>query len=854
MTRRVAPTTAWGALRPNQFGVGDDGVREYVESVSKASGEFLQIVNYNLAGQQYAVAGTIAGLKALKADSDRRVAEYGGKPAFMLVPGIDVPFHSTLLRKGVPEFRDKLDALLPQTIDYRGRLVGRYIPNLVAAPFEMTKEFAAKILEVVPSERIQAALDDPQIWDSYAADDQKLGRLLLTELLSWQFASPVRWIETQALLFGSAEQGGLGVEEYVEVGLGNAPTLANLGAKTLRLPQFAGRDVTVYNVGRDEGRVYMTDSDSLVPEEDADDSAVAAAASSAAAAPAVASAPAAAPAAVAEVPVAAASAGAPSGAAVADIPFKASDAIATLLAYSAKVRPDQIGESDTTDTLTNGVSSRRNQLLMDISSELGVASVDGAAEATVKALSALVNKVAPNYKAFGPVLSDIVRDRVRGMFGAAGVKLGQITKRVTDTWQLGEGWTSHVVAALVLETREGASSRGGDLASLSTDAASNAAAANALIDAAVQKVAADKGIAVAMPSAGGAAGGAVVDSAALDAFAAKVTGADGVLASTAKFVLNQLGVAAPVAEETADENAAVVAAVEAELGADWPKQVEPRFDERKAILFDDRWASAREDLARAYYNNDESALNGSFIGLGKTIADEAAWYAGKSDNADLKAAFNRVAAEAGENASESAETSRFAGDIAVVTGVAPNSIAAQVVNGLLAGGATVVATSHSFKPSVKAWAKQTYREHAAGDAKLWLVPANLSSYRDVDALVTWVGNVQKKTSGATTTILKPAYEPSLFFPFAAPPVHGSLADSGELFESQARLMLWGVERAIAGLAKIGADTDVQHKLHVVLPGSPNRGIFGGDGAYGEVKSAFDAIVNRARAERCGRAV
>ena len=836
-----------GALRPNQFGVGDDGVREYVESVSKASGEFLQIVNYNLAGQQYAVAGTIAGLKALKADSARRVAEYGGKPAFMLVPGIDVPFHSTLLRKGVPEFRDKLDALLPQYIDYRGRLVGRYIPNLVAVPFEMTKEFAAKILEVVPSERIKAALDDPKVWDSYAEDDQKLGRLLLTELLSWQFASPVRWIETQALLFGSAEQGGLGVEEYVEVGLGNAPTLANLGAKTLRLPQFAGRDVTVYNVGRDEGRVYMTDSDSLVPE--AVDEPVEQSAPAAAAAP-VAQAATPTPAAQAAAPVVPeAPAGAPSGAAVADIPFKASDAIAMLLAYSAKVRPDQIGDSDTTDTLTNGVSSRRNQLLMDISSELGVASVDGAAEATVSALSALVNKVAPNYKAFGPVLSDIVRDRVRGLFGAAGVKLGQITKRVTDTWQLGEGWASHVVAALVLETRDGASSRGGDLASLPTDAASNAAAANALIDAAVQKVASDKGVAVAMPSAGGAAGGAVVDSAALDAFAAKVTGADGVLASTAKFVLNQLGVAAPAPEDGTDENAAVVAAVEAELGSDWPKQVEPRFDARKAILFDDRWASAREDLARAYYDGNASVLSGSFVGLGKAVAAEAKWYADKTDDAELKAAYQRVAAEALEPASEDAASSRFAGDVAVVTGVAPNSIAAQVVNGLLAGGATVVATSHSFKPSVKAWAKQTYREHAAGDAKLWLVPANLSSYRDVDALVDWVGNVQKKTSGATTTILKPAYEPSLFFPFAAPPVHGTLADSGELFESQARLMLWGVERAITGLAKIGADTDVQHKLHVILPGSPNRGIFGGDGAYGEVKSSFDAIVNRARAEK-----
>ena len=62
-------------------------------------------------------------------------------------------------------------------------------------------------------------------------------------------------------------------------------------------------------------------------------------------------------------------------------------------------------------------------------------------------------------------------------------------------------------------------------------------------------------------------------------------------------------------------------------------------------------------------------------------------------------------------------------------------------------------------------------------------------------------------------------------------------------------MLWGVERAITGFAAIGSDTDVQHRLHVILPGSPNRGIFGGDGAYGEVKSAFDAIVNRAHAER-----
>ena len=848
-----------GALRPNQFGVSDEGVNAYVDGISKATGEFLQIVNYNLAGQQYAIAGTIKGLKALAQDSAKRAKEYGGKPPFMLVPGIDVPFHSRILRKGVPEFRDKLDSLLPKHIDY-SVLVDRYIPNLVACPFELTREFAQKILDVVPSERIEAALEDETTWKSYAEDEQKLGRLLLTELLSWQFASPVRWIETQALMFADCARGGLGVEEYVEVGLGNAPTLANLGAKTLALPEFSGEKVTVYNVGRDEGRVYMTDTDSLVPEvfteEDNQEASSTADATTAPAAPA------------ANVVSAAPAANAAASGPVADLPFKASDAISMLIAYSAKIRLDQIGDTDTTDTLTNGVSSRRNQLLMDISSELGVASVDGAAEAPMSALKKLVDSVAPRYKAFGAVLSDIVRERLRALFGAAGVKPTQIDKRISEVWQLGEGWRAHVLAALVLQTREGASVRGENLAQLSTDPAKNTAAADALIDAAIAQVAQAHGVSVSQPGAAGSAGGAVVDSAALDAFAQQVVGADGILAATAKFVLAKLGVEAPKAETESDENAAVVSAVEAELGADWPKQVAPRFDERKAILFDDRWASAREDVARLYYkyagknvdiqvNEVSEILNdfGSFLGAGEAVASEAEWFASLSKSRELNnlaTIFNGIARDSrtklAQNNADTAQATRFAGEVAVVTGVAPNSIAARVVTGLLKGGATVIATSHSFKPSVKSWAKKAYRENAQMGAKLWLVPANLSSYRDVDALVKWVGTVSKKVSGATTTILKPAYEPSMFFPFAAPPVHGTLADSGSLFESQSRLMLWGVERAIAGFAQIGADTDVQHRMHVVLPGSPNRGMFGGDGAYGEVKSAFDAIVNRAHAE------
>ena len=109
--------------------------------------------------------------------------------AYVTVPGIDVPFHSQVLRGGVPAFAEKLDELLPETLDLNA-LVGRYVPNLVASPFELTQEFIDKVKPLAPSGK----LDNLKVED---LDEQSLARLLMIELLSWQFASPVRWIETQ---------------------------------------------------------------------------------------------------------------------------------------------------------------------------------------------------------------------------------------------------------------------------------------------------------------------------------------------------------------------------------------------------------------------------------------------------------------------------------------------------------------------------------------------------------------------------------------------------------------------------------------------------------------------------------
>ena len=788
-----------GALRPNQFGERD--VVGYVESISERTGEFLEVVNLNLEGQQYAVAGTVAGLEALAEDANRRSREAGGKASFILIPGIDVPFHSRVLRGGVPDFRGLLEDLLPQSIDPEA-LVGRYIPNLVARPFELTEDFARSILDVAPSEAVAELVEDFE--GNLAADRDRVVRTLLIELLAWQFASPVRWIETQQVLLDA------GVAEWVEIGLAESPTLANIAARTVAA---AGADVTVLNVARDAARVRREDVAAASEEAAAEPSAQPA--SEPAAAPAVS----AAPAAPADVP---------------DAEFTAGDALDALLALHTKIRPEQIADADSVETLANGVSSKRNQILMDLTAEFGLASMDGAAEAPLSKLRPGVVAGAHGYKPFGKYLTEAISGKLRQVAGAAGAKPSRVADYLSSAWGLGPGWATHVSVALVLGSREGKSMRGGDLATIAPSKKFDA-----MIDEAVAQVAARRGVALAKPSAGSSGG--TVDPAALQAVTGHLTDA---LAESARTLLARLGKEQPAAETPDGEDLALREAVSAELGDGWESFVKPAFDPDRAVRLNDRWASAREDVARIAAGYE---VDGNFEGVGEEVARQARWHAKRRpEHAERLEAIARAAADATPGA--------FSGQVAVITGAAPGSIAGAVAARLLAGGATVIATSSRVDPARLTWAAGLYRESARGDAELWLVPANLASLRDIDALIEWVGAEQRATIGASSTVLKPAMVPDILFPFAAPPVSGSLEEAGTAAENQARVLLWGVERLIGGLSRIGEDTHVGHRLHVVLPGSPNRGTFGGDGAYGEVKAAFDAIVNKWAVERWGRRV
>ena len=165
--------------------------------------------------------------------------------------------------------------------------------------------------------------------------------------------------------------------------------------------------------------------------------------------------------------------------------------------------------------------------------------------------------------------------------------------------------------------------------------------------------------------------------------------------------------------------------------------VAPAFDGRKAVLIDDRWATAREDLAKLWLLDDigsgEESVDG-FLGAGEAVAAQANWWREKAKHearSVLAGLYERIA----EAALNTEESGLWSSDIAVITGASKGSIAAAATGRLLGGGATVVVTTSSLNDERLGFYRKLYRENARHGAALWVVPANMASYQDVDALI-----------------------------------------------------------------------------------------------------------------------
>lgn len=155
--------------------------------------------------------------------------------------------------------------------------------------------------------------------------EQDLSHTLLIELLAYQFASPVRWIETQDVILGEKT-----TERIVEIG--PADTLGVMAKRTLAskyeshdAAQSIQRQILCYN--KDAKEIYY-DVDPI--EEEPEPAPPASGSSGAPAAPAAGAA------AATPVPAAAPAPSAGPAAAVADEPIKATDILRAMIAQKLK--------------------------------------------------------------------------------------------------------------------------------------------------------------------------------------------------------------------------------------------------------------------------------------------------------------------------------------------------------------------------------------------------------------------------------------------------------------------------------------------------------------------------------------
>ncbi|KAG8530147.1 putative PKS/NRPS-like protein biosynthetic cluster [Bacidia gigantensis] len=193
------------AVNPSRISktFNEQALQYVVENIAEETTWLLEIVNYNVANMQYVCAGDLRALdcltnvtnflKAQKVDiqslmqtlsiedvksrlrtiiqecalqTKQKPRPISLERGFATIPlkGIDVPFHSTFLRSGVKPFRSFLMKKINRTSIDPGKLVGKYIPNVTAKPFEISKEYFEEVYRLTNSPRIGHVLSN---WERY---------------------------------------------------------------------------------------------------------------------------------------------------------------------------------------------------------------------------------------------------------------------------------------------------------------------------------------------------------------------------------------------------------------------------------------------------------------------------------------------------------------------------------------------------------------------------------------------------------------------------------------------------------------------------------------------------------------
>lgn len=194
-----------------------------------------------------------------------------------------------------------------------------------------------------------------------------------------------------------------------------------------------------------------------------------------------------------------------------------------------------------------------------------------------------------------------------------------------------------------------------------------------------------------------------------------------------------------------------------------------------------------------------------------------------------------------ESAARSGVT--FQGKNALMTGAGAGSIGAEVLQGLISGGAKVIVTTSRFSRQVTEYYQSMYARYGARGSQLVVVPFNQGSKQDVDALVDYIFDPKDGLG----------WDLDYVVPFAAIPENGREIDSIDSKSELAhRIMLTNLLRLLGRVKTQKQERGFETRpAQVILPLSPNHGTFGNDGLYSESKLALETLFNRWYSESWG---
>jgi fatty acid synthase subunit alpha, fungi type len=185
----------------------------------------------------------------------------------------------------------------------------------------------------------------------------------------------------------------------------------------------------------------------------------------------------------------------------------------------------------------------------------------------------------------------------------------------------------------------------------------------------------------------------------------------------------------------------------------------------------------------------------------------------------------------------------FQGKMALMTGAGAGSIGAEVLQGLISGGAKVIVTTSRFSREVTEYYQSMYARFGGRGSQLIVVPFNQGSKQDTEALIDYIYDPKKGLG----------WDLDFVVPFAAIPENGREIDSIDSKSELAhRIMLTNLIRMLGAIKTQKFERGFNTRpAQVILPMSPNHGTFGNDGLYSESKLGLETLFNRWYSESWG---